>query len=935
MNPPRLFRALLSSALPEDVRDSTIADLQEMFAKRADRDGVFRARMWYRAQAVSFTARFAMHRVASSTAAPLLPSFSLLDWKLGYRMLFKYPVLSFVGTLALAVAIGVGSFFAQVGHIAFNPDLGFEEGDRIVRLDRIQTNEARSIPVESFLEWREKLTTVVELNAYRERERNLLGTDGHSLPILIAEVTPSALSVTRVEPEMGRAFVEGDVLAGAPHVVILGYEVWQRRFAGDPSILGREVQLGREAHRVVGVMPEGFAFPEYHEAWIPLSLADLRAVPGASVRAFGRVAPNETVERADAQLAALEGPTKDAAGRPLFRTLVIGFAVEPDQGQVTSLFALMLLMMLVAVSANVATLVFARTTMREAEIVVRSALGASRGRIIGQLFTEALVMSFVAAAAGLFGANAFLRYGIEYYVEHLGSRAPFWFDASLDPRIALETAGLAVLGAVLVAVLPAIKATGATGHDGLKSMTAGGTSMQFGGVWSVIIVLQVAITVLCLPIAVDFAQGAALRLNHESDFPAQSYLALGIAIDPDDAGAGEWRSEDERATRINTLYAEIERRLEAEPAVVAVTFGDLPGSSIGDFVQVEVDPLKQSEAPAIKARNGGEGVSLPSLLRRTFGAVTQVSVVDAGLFDVFGVPILAGRPLDASDVAAPSRSVVINETFARRLGVQMGASAVGSRMRVRSAGEKPGPWLEVVGIVRNVGADPAPIRPMFGNVEAYEEPFVYQAATPASATRSVLGIAVHTRGEPSASVPRVRQIVAQVDPGIRIRSVSPLADVIRNRTAEQRLGAALTVIAIALCVLLTATGLFALMAVAVTRRTREMGIRRALGASTVKVLSALFARAATQLVIGISIGSVAIITLTTGLPMLAMAANGRDLSTHPLMTAPGAFVVAQARGFAIPITVVSVTMLIVGLIACAVPARRALRIKPVEALREG
>lgn len=435
MSPPRLSRALLARILPEDMRDSTLADLEEMYSRRVERGGVPGARRWYRLQVVSFALRFGWERIRAAGARAPAPLFSTLDWKLGFRMLVKHPGLSLIGGLALATVIGFGAGFAHVGRQVLLPDLGFEDGDRIVRLDRYDLAQRVSGPVtvEELRIWREELTMIEQLGAYRPMERTLVGAVGEDgvttrAPLVAAKITASAFRLTGVEAFRGRVLSEADERPGAPPVVVLGHDVWQDRFDGQPEVLGRELQLGRERYTVVGVMPEGFGFPESHDAWVPLRLDELGPNDQRVVRAFGKLAPGATLAAAQAELTAIGGRTTAELDRrnglpvtastgdsvvALLQPRVLGFAAPDPAGDDLMgalLTSFLILTCLGAVAANVATLVFARTALREAELVVRGALGASRGHIAGQLFVEALVLAGVAAVVGVLGAQAVVEY---------------------------------------------------------------------------------------------------------------------------------------------------------------------------------------------------------------------------------------------------------------------------------------------------------------------------------------------------------------------------------------------------------------------------------------------------------------------------------------------------------------------------------------------
>ncbi|MFL5579355.1 MAG: ABC transporter permease [Gemmatimonadaceae bacterium] len=350
---------------------------------------------------------------------------SWLDFKLGFRMLVKYPGLTLVGGLTMAFAIGVGAAGFEVVAQIVSPRLPLDEGDRIVALQQWDAHAGRREDrvLHDFARWRAGLRSVTDLGAYRATAHNLIVADGPGEPVEVAEVTPSAFRLTRVPPALGRPLVDGDERPGAPNVVVIGWDVWQSRFAGDSGVLGATVRLGRTPATVVGVMPKGYRFPVFHDLWMPLRLDPLQhaAGEGPALRiVFGRLAPGATLRDAQAELdadarrAAADAPATHARLRP--RAIPYTRSVF-DLPRVASVglwsVNVFLVMLLVLVCSNVALLTFARAAAREGEIVVRTALGASRARVVMQLVSEALVLSGVGLAVALPAARAPLARGVE------------------------------------------------------------------------------------------------------------------------------------------------------------------------------------------------------------------------------------------------------------------------------------------------------------------------------------------------------------------------------------------------------------------------------------------------------------------------------------------------------------------------------------------
>jgi predicted permease len=829
----------------------------------------------------------------------MIPGTSWLDWKLGGRMLLKYPGLSVIGGLTLATAIGLGAGWFEVTRQLLQPRLPFPDGHSIVRIDNWDAakSEVDAHALYDFQFWREQLESIRELGAYRSLERNLITRDGSAQPAAVAEISASAFPLTRVTPLLGRPLLETDEQPGSADVVVIGYDIWQSLFNGDPGVIGRMVRLGRLPATIVGVMPEGFHFPVNHQVWTPLRVANAAPREGPSISVFGRLAEGASLESAQAELTVIGQriATMNAATHQHLRPFVARYGAPGPGDNHTVVFPGGLLvatrldlllrlsnivawLILAVVCVNVATLMFARTATRESEIVLRNALGASRARIMVQLLVEALVLSGVAALVGLMGASFALDYGIRF--AGMEGEVPFWWQFDIRPVTVAYAAALAVGGAGLIGLLPALNATGPHLHAAITRMSAGDNTRS-GGVWSVMIVLQVALAALCLPLGIAATYDALRDDAADSAFPLNEYLTFWPQLDRDDAVSASGGGEDAAAayrTHLLNVYIELKGRLESEPSVAAVTFGNgMPRTFF---------PLRQ-----VEAQRGSEPTFLVDADIES--DYVRTATVDAGYFATFRMPLVGGREFHAGDVDAGT-SVIINETLARNIG----GSALGVRIRYRARPNQPeSPWYEVVGIVRDAAIYGKPVDLVFLPVSA--------------AAASPLQIAVRVRGDVTPFAPRLRAVAAQIDPALRLYDVQTLDERVRHGRLPEIRGMFGMLAIMLLIVALSAAGLYSLMSVAVTRRTREIGIRLAIGASPRKVLTAVVARAALQLVIGIVLANVL-------MPSLMSAIGISELK-------PGLVVAAML--------IASVGMLLVGLVACGVPARRALRIQAIEAMR--
>ena len=814
---------------------------------------------------------------------------SWLDWKLGARLLLKYPALTIIGGLSLAAAIAIGAVGIEVADELLYKRLPFDDGGRVVRLETQDTAASRVEPrvLHDFAIWRRSLKTVTELGAARMSDRHVLTGEGRVEALRVAEITASAFPLTRVPPLLGRPLQPADELRGAEPVVVLGYEVWQRQFLHDPTIIGRVLTVGRTPRTVVGVMPPRFGFPHDQQAWVPLPLQDAPPREGPAVQVFGRLADGASWQDAAAELgvvsarAAADLPATHAQLRTRVRAFAGRTPGDPLRLEDWLIHAIVLLV-LGAVSANVASLIFARTAMRESEMVVRHALGASRTRVVAQIVTESLVLTLTAAVIGLFVAQTTVRYAWARATQITGESLPFWVDQKLEPASIAYALLLALVAAAMIGLLPALKATGGSVQRGLQGITSTGGTMKFGGIWSFIIAAQVAFTLVFLPAAAGISSNVLRNQARFAEFPAERYLTFRLSVD-NEALAGEQGVPDDGqiAARRALAYEEFADRLREEPGVTHVTLGDRLPTTSPEWAPVE---MEQDGAP-------------PARLIGNYEGGFAMAAVGAGYHDAFGARIVAGRALRASDAGVANGPVVVNEAFVRVVG----RNPVGVRIRTpqwRSEVE-PGPWHEIVGVVTDLWTFPA---------DWGEAAYIYRAASAAELDPVV--VAVRVAGDAAPLAPRVAALARQVDAGLHLQDIVTLDDIVAREQMRMVVGSVVFGSVLLVAVVFSAASLYALMAVAVQRRTREIGIRIALGANPRSVLRTVFARAGRQLGGGIIAGNsiVLLVAWRTG---------------------------AVTPDLLVGLVIMSVVMAAVGVLACAAPARRALRVQPTEALRQG
>ena len=843
-----------------------------------------------------------------------MPRFHLswLDFKLGFRMLARYPGLTIVGGLAMAFAIWMGAATFELVTQVTHPKLPLAEGDRIVglRVWDAQRNRLEGRAAHDFLIWREELKAVEDIGAFRTVQRNLILGEARGEPIEVAEISASAFGITRVPPLLGRGLMAADEQPGAPPVVVIGHDLWVSRFGADPNIVGQTVRLGRSQSTVVGVMPEGYAFPVSESFWAPLTLAggSHPARQGPSIRMFARLAAGASLEEAQAELTALG--RRMAADFPdsheHLRPQVMPYArsiLDVSTVESAGLFSVNIpvVMLLVLICANVALLMFARAATRESEMAVRTALGASRGRIIMQLFAEALVLGGVAAVIGLAAAGAGLRAVMRIIENEMldGSSLPFWFSDSLSPATILYAILLTLLAAVIAGVVPALKVTRGMGSR-LQQASAGAGGLQFGGLWTFVIIAQVAVTVAFPAVAFDVRRGAIELREVDLNFPSEQFLSTRLELDREPPpGAPVDTSAEAFRARYEAAYAELEERLIADPSVVAVTYADLMPRMYHPHRLIHVD----------------EGGAAPLNPDWPAGYRVSSALVDPDFFTALGTPIRSGRSFHAGDLESNAGSpgdvdgrggpVIVNESFVEL--VLGGRNPIGRRIRYVHLEEweemRPGmeraPWYEIVGVV----PDMATSQKRDPKKAAIYHPVPPRRAYPGQ-------IAVRVKGNPDAFIPRLRAIATATEPTLRLYDVERLDQLNLSELEFMEFWFRILALVSAVALGLSLAGIYAVMAFTVTRRTREIGIRVALGASQARVVAAIFRRPIIQIAFGVVAGA----AILGGIVLLA---SGGKVSLR---------VVLLFAGYA-------VFMMGVCMLACIVPTRRALRVEPTEALR--
>jgi predicted permease len=804
------------------------------------------------------------------------------EWKqdLSYavRTLRRSPTYALVSLLTLAVAIGANTSVFAVSRAVLIKPLPYADADRVYRLySSWPDHPGETVPLSpaDFADLQSNQKSFTDIAA-------LIGTgaviyrpasgDARSLDALL--VGTNIFSVLGARPLYGRAFMPGDELAGNDHKIVLSYDGWRRDFGGDTSIVGRSAQLNGASYTVLGVMPRGFDIGEGEEVWLPYdqigTLKDVvRARKQHYLHAVGRLKPGITPEAALADLRTIAArlaqqyPDADSARSEIMRPIrdVMAGSVR---GALLLLQGAALLVLLIA-CANLANLALSRTMARRRELATRAALGAGRGRLMRQLVTESVLLSLVGGAIGI-GLAAI---GTRMLLALNPSSVPSMFTVRVDGGVLAFSLVVSVVTGALFGLLPALDAVGANLHDTLKEGgrgTSGGRAS--GRVRNALVVAQVALALMLLTgaglLVRSFGELTRVRLG----FEPSSVMTAGLRA------AGD--KYDDPA-RIDAFYGGVIDELLRAPGVTAVgASSELPTRG-GPGTALRIDGEVNDEA------------RLPDLM---------FLAVRGNYFGAMRIPIVAGRAYDMSDTPDVAETAIINETAAKRFFPK--GDAVGRRIRI---GPDPnGAWMTIVGVAGDVVDDAidTPVRPTLYTNHRHE------------AWMRSMSIVMRTSLPATDASALIRHAVRAQDPGLPVRDLMPLGDVVGASLASRRFALGLAASFAVIALLLAAVGIYGVLAYSVANRTREFGVRIALGASTSGVLALVVRQGVATSLAGIGIG---LIGAMAGARLLASTLFG----------------VSALDG--VTYMVVVAVLLVVSVVACLVPAVRATRVDPLTSMR--
>ena len=801
------------------------------------------------------------------------------DLRYGLRMLLKNPGFTIVAIIALALGIGANTaIFSVVNTVLLRP-LPYKDPDRLVMVweDNSKQGFPRDTPAAAYyIDWRNQNHVFEGMAAMVELSFNLTGA-GDPERIDGQRVSANLFSLLGVEPQLGRAFLPEEDRPGANHVVIISHGLWQRQFGADPAIIGKPINLNGESFTVVGVMPRGFQFPRRaDQLWIPIAFdtKEARERGNHYLEVIARLKPGITLERTQAEMTTIAGRLEQQYPKT---NTSIGAVVTPLHEHVVGDIKPALLILLGAVAfvlliacANVANLLLARAAVRQKEIALRLAVGASRSRLMRQFLTESVLLSVFGGAVGLFLSFA----GLDLLKRFIPPNISHAQAATIDVKVLIFTVLVSLVTGLIFGLAPATQAANFNLNDTLKeSGRDPGAGSGGNRIRGLLVISEVAVSFVLL-IGAGLLINSFMRLrNVDPGFRPEKLLTMKIVL-PD------VRYRDP-ATR-SAFYTELIRRVETLPGVKSAAVAtNLPltesGNSIGISIEGRPDP-GPNHVPIVITR-----------------------IVSPGYFETMGIPWLKGRVFTEQDRAESTGVVVVSEMTARRLWP--GEDPIGKRIGGWSTDREPQrKWVQIIGVVKDVRQFELAADPKLQMYLPYEQAHFFEPRA----------LIVRTDVDPMSLAKTVRRTVWEIDKDQPVSDISSMEEVVSQSVARQRFSMLLLGVFAGLALLLAAVGIYGVMSYSVAQRTREIGIRIALGAQRSDVLKMTVGEGLRLVSTGVVIGLAAALILTRVMSSLLFGVSANDPTTF---------------------ITISLILVSVAVLASFVPALRATRVDPMFALR--
>jgi putative ABC transport system permease protein len=795
------------------------------------------------------------------------------------RMLLKRPGFTSIAVVTLALGIGANTaIFSLVRGVLLRP-LPFSESDRLIGIRESKVGEGHNNPMawRSFAEFRDKAQTLESIAAYFNWNPDIELANG-TVSVQGAAVSHSYFKVLGMQPMLGRDFMPEEDKVGAPRTVLLGHDLWQQLYGGDREIVGKSLRIDGQSVTIIGVM-QPISLGEqigWRSIWTPLRTNEAVQLNNAGrwVQAAARLKPGVTIEQAQAELANLmEGikqayPVTHSRDHGVYATALKNYVVDPNaQRALWLLFGAVVLVLLIA-CANVANLWLAQAAERERELAVRAALGASRFALVRQLLSESLLLSAGGIVAGWLLAQWLLSTVMKFSPEQVRRMG----DIKLDAGVLVFTLLLSVLTMLLFGLAPALSATkfdlNESLKEGARALSGGRRQHRLRGA---LIVLEVALALLLLTgsglLLKSFANLRTAELGFNSDRLLTMSLRLPFVGYKDPA---------QRVSYFQQTLANLHRLPGVEAAGICFSL-PMTGDGATDRVWIEGQPAPpKGEEPVLR---GGS--------------------VSADYFKAMGIPFRQGRAFTEEEVWQGRPVIIVNEAFARRFFP--GEDPIGKRIKV---GELDPPYSTIVGVVANH------IQPGVDN-RIWEEMF-YPYVNTADPPLTRMNLVVKTAGDPASMSSAIMNEARKLDRLITINRVRTMDDLRAIALQSDRFNVWLLGSFALLALLLAALGIYGVMTYTTAQRTRELGIRLALGAQTSDLLKLVTVQGMKLAFIGVTLGLLASFALTRLMKSLLFGVGPTDPLTFAL---------------------VPLLLSVVGFLACYIPARRATRVDPVLALR--
>jgi putative ABC transport system permease protein len=806
------------------------------------------------------------------------------------RQLVRQPAFTVISIMALALGIGANTaIFSVINAVLLRP-LPYPEPDRLVLLrETTSTFPSGSVSYPNYLDWREGQRSFTDLALIRRDSFNLslVGSTGSPDRVGGGRITFNFLSIMKVKPLLGRDLTEADDVPGAAPVMLISERLWKSKFGSSPKILEQRVMLDGIAREIIGVIPDALRLPRMAEAWTPL--ADLRKAQNVIERgnhpgfnSVGRLKPGVSLTQAKADLntiaVELERRYPDSnTTRRVQAELLLESAVGDYRHSLYLLLASVVCVLLIA-CANVANLQLARAIARSKELAIRAALGASRWQLMRQMLTESLLLALMGALAGLLLAI----WSLDAIVALSPTRVPRFQETRIDIWVLFFTGLVAIGAGILVGIWPAWRisrsaALTAVLHEAGARGGSGGAARHRAR--SILVITQVALAVVLLAGA-GLTMKSFWRAQQEPlNFDPTNLLTVGMALP-------EARyTEDEKQI---AFYQQLLDRIRTLPNVEAAAIGtNIPfddnewDSNFHITGTPEIPPGQEPSA--------------------------EMNVVSADYFRVMGMPIVRGRAFGPEEVFGKgrSRSIIIDETLAQKYFP--GTDPIGRQIDDNQTFDKNQPAATIVGVVARTRNEP----PGEENVEMLKFNQIYYSASQYASTDNMLIVRVKS-GDPLALAPSIRREAQILDPDQPLGKVATMEQNIGSSLAARRLTMTLLGCFATLALLLASLGLYGVMALSVTQRTRELGIRMALGAARADVFRLVLGHGVTLVSIGVVAGLLGSVAASRAVSSLLYGVGALDLSA---------------------LSIAIIALVAVALIACFLPARRATLVNPIEALR--